>query len=210
MSAVSVTPQSGSLAVSKPVVLFPTGGEAHLVEVFDATPDGQHLPLSQFADVKVNKGASFIYRESNSRFIGIQFDVEGRCLDQPCEPQGGTRKDRIRQPWYPIQELYGLVFAYMGGPAKKPVLPRWDALQDLAPDEKIFATDSSFSVGGDDSIKIFALSNVGDHGDHVIGVVFLEPGNNDGGVESSGISKHNFLRHEFSLISSGPRQWALA
>jgi len=28
----------------------------------------------------VSKGASFIYRESNSRFIGIQFSVEGRDL----------------------------------------------------------------------------------------------------------------------------------
>ena len=45
-----------------------------------ATPDGQHLPLSQFAEIKVSKGASFIYRESNSRFIGIQFSVEGRDL----------------------------------------------------------------------------------------------------------------------------------
>ena len=45
-----------------------------------ATPDGQHLPLSQFADIKVSKGASFIYRESNSRFVGIQFSVEGRDL----------------------------------------------------------------------------------------------------------------------------------
>ncbi|MGH9412084.1 MAG: efflux RND transporter permease subunit, partial [Vicinamibacterales bacterium] len=45
-----------------------------------ATPDGQQLPLSQFADVRVEKGASFIYRESNSRFIGIQFSVEGRDL----------------------------------------------------------------------------------------------------------------------------------
>jgi cobalt-zinc-cadmium resistance protein CzcA len=44
------------------------------------TPDGQYLPLSQFADVKVEKGASFIYRESNSRYIGIQFSVEGRDL----------------------------------------------------------------------------------------------------------------------------------
>ena len=42
-----------------------------------ATPDGQHLPLSQFADIKISKGASFIYRESNSRFIGIQFSVGG-------------------------------------------------------------------------------------------------------------------------------------
>ena len=45
-----------------------------------ATPDGQHLPLGQFADIKVSKGASFIYRESNSRFVGIQFSVEGRDL----------------------------------------------------------------------------------------------------------------------------------
>jgi cobalt-zinc-cadmium resistance protein CzcA len=45
-----------------------------------ATPDGQHLPLSQFADVRVENGASFIYRESNSRYIGIQFGVEGRDL----------------------------------------------------------------------------------------------------------------------------------
>ena len=45
-----------------------------------ATPDGQYLPLSQFCDIKVVSGASFIYRESNSRYIGVQFSVEGRDL----------------------------------------------------------------------------------------------------------------------------------
>jgi cobalt-zinc-cadmium resistance protein CzcA len=45
-----------------------------------ATPDGQFLPLSQFAEVKVENGASFIYHESNSRYIGIQFSVDGRDL----------------------------------------------------------------------------------------------------------------------------------
>jgi cobalt-zinc-cadmium resistance protein CzcA len=45
-----------------------------------STPDGQYLPLSQFATIKVDKGASFIYRESNERFIGVQFSVEGRDL----------------------------------------------------------------------------------------------------------------------------------
>jgi heavy metal efflux system protein len=44
------------------------------------TPDGQHLPLSQFADIHVENGASFIYRESNSRYIGVQYSVEGRDL----------------------------------------------------------------------------------------------------------------------------------
>ncbi len=45
-----------------------------------ATPDGQYLPLSQFCEIKVESGASFIYREGNSRFIGVQFSVEGRDL----------------------------------------------------------------------------------------------------------------------------------
>jgi cobalt-zinc-cadmium resistance protein CzcA len=50
-----------------------------------ATPDGQHLPLSQFADIKVTKGASFIHREGNARFIGVQFGVEGRDLASAVE-----------------------------------------------------------------------------------------------------------------------------
>lgn len=45
-----------------------------------ATPDGQYLPLSQFCDIRVESGASFVYRESNSRYIGVQFSVEGRDL----------------------------------------------------------------------------------------------------------------------------------
>ncbi|HEX5182644.1 MAG TPA: CusA/CzcA family heavy metal efflux RND transporter [Allosphingosinicella sp.] len=44
------------------------------------TPGGQHIPLKEFADIKVTNGASFIYRENNSRFIGVQFSVEGRDL----------------------------------------------------------------------------------------------------------------------------------
>ena len=106
-----------------------------------------------------HRGASLYYGKVDENGIrccyhGWQFDVEGRCLDQPCEPNGGTHRDRVRQPWYPLEERYGLVFAYMGPPNKKPVLPRWDALEDPAPDETIFATDSSFSVGGDDSVKL--------------------------------------------------------
>ena len=45
-----------------------------------ATADGQYLPLSEFCEIKVENGASFIYRESNERYIGVQFSVEGRDL----------------------------------------------------------------------------------------------------------------------------------
>ena len=45
-----------------------------------ATPAGQQIPLKEFADIKVTSGASFIYRENHSRYIGVQFSVEGRDL----------------------------------------------------------------------------------------------------------------------------------
>jgi cobalt-zinc-cadmium resistance protein CzcA len=45
-----------------------------------ATPAGQQIPLKEFADIDVVSGASFIYRQDNSRYIGVQFSVEGRDL----------------------------------------------------------------------------------------------------------------------------------
>ena len=50
-----------------------------------ATPNGQQLPLKEFADIEVANGASFIYRENNSRYIGVQFSVEGRDLASAVE-----------------------------------------------------------------------------------------------------------------------------
>ncbi|HEX5481005.1 MAG TPA: CusA/CzcA family heavy metal efflux RND transporter [Terriglobia bacterium] len=43
-------------------------------------PGGQQIPLSQLADIRVGNGAAFIYRENNSRYIGVQYSVEGRDL----------------------------------------------------------------------------------------------------------------------------------
>jgi cobalt-zinc-cadmium resistance protein CzcA len=45
-----------------------------------ATPGGSQIPLKELADIRVVNGASFIYREDNSRYIGVQFSVEGRDL----------------------------------------------------------------------------------------------------------------------------------
>jgi nitrite reductase/ring-hydroxylating ferredoxin subunit len=87
-------------------------------------------------------------------YHGWKFDVQGRCLDQPCEPQGGRAKDRVHQPWYPLEERYGLIWAYMGPPEKKPILPRWDVLEELGPEEKIAVDTSSLSAGGDADVEI--------------------------------------------------------
>ena len=81
-------------------------------------------------------------------YHGWLFDVEGRCLEQPCEADGGLHREQVRQPWYPVEERYGLVFAYLGPPSHRPALPRYDVLEDLQPGESLEQEDKSFYVGG--------------------------------------------------------------
>ena len=68
-----------------------------------ATADGSQIPLKEFADIRVENGASFIYREDNSRYIGVQFSVEGRDL-------AGAVNDARRQvqAQVPLPEGYRL------------------------------------------------------------------------------------------------------
>ena len=68
-----------------------------------------------------HRGTTLYYGKVEERGIrccyhGWLFDREGRCLEQPCEPEGGLFRDKVRQPWYPLEERYGLIFAYMGPP----------------------------------------------------------------------------------------------
>ncbi len=51
-------------------------------ELLVGTPDGKQIPLSELAAIKVGNGASFIYRENNSRYIGVQYSIEGRDLER--------------------------------------------------------------------------------------------------------------------------------
>ena len=58
-------------------------------------------------------------------YHGWRFDETGRCLEMPAEAPDSTFKDRVTALTYPVQELGGLIFAYMG-PEPVPLLPRWD------------------------------------------------------------------------------------
>jgi len=46
------------------------------------TPTGQQIPLSDLSNIHEASGASFIYRENNSRYIGVQYSIEGRDLER--------------------------------------------------------------------------------------------------------------------------------
>ncbi|MGX5650710.1 aromatic ring-hydroxylating dioxygenase subunit alpha [Hydrogenophaga sp. YM1] len=100
-----------------------------------------------------HRGTSLLYGKVEENGIrccyhGWLFSADGRCLEQPCEPEGGKFRDKVRQPWYPVQERYGLVWAYMGPPEKKPTLPRYEALENLDPGEFLEANDRSIGGGG--------------------------------------------------------------
>jgi len=63
-------------------------------------------------------------------YHGWLFNETGQCTEQPyeqAEDPNSNFKDKIRVKAYPVQEVGGLVFAYLG-PQPAPELPRWDLL----------------------------------------------------------------------------------
>jgi nitrite reductase/ring-hydroxylating ferredoxin subunit len=62
-------------------------------------------------------------------YHGWVFDVDGRCLETPGEPAGSRLCERVWQGAYPTHEFTGLVFAYLGPPARRPPFPVYDSFQ---------------------------------------------------------------------------------
>jgi phenylpropionate dioxygenase-like ring-hydroxylating dioxygenase large terminal subunit len=114
--------------------------------------DGQNRPGLLHARC-AHRGTTLYYGKVEPAGIrccyhGWLFDAQGHCLEQPCEPGGGAFKDKVRQPWYPVEEKYGLIFAYMGPPERKPVLPSYECLEVMDDGEFVEADDSSIGSGG--------------------------------------------------------------
>jgi 5,5'-dehydrodivanillate O-demethylase oxygenase subunit len=57
-------------------------------------------------------------------YHGWLYGVDGRVLEQPAD---STFRERVRHPGYKVQELAGVIFAYLG-PEPAPLLPRYDVL----------------------------------------------------------------------------------
>jgi 5,5'-dehydrodivanillate O-demethylase oxygenase subunit len=62
-------------------------------------------------------------------YHGWKFDETGACVHQPFEEiahPDARFKDRITIKAYPVEERAGLLWAYMGPPDKKPLLPNYE------------------------------------------------------------------------------------
>ncbi len=69
-------------------------------------------------------------------FHGWLFDVTGRCLETPAEPEGSRMCANVRQKAYPVVEKSGVLFAYMGA-GEPPAFAHFDCF--TAPDTHTFA-----------------------------------------------------------------------
>ena len=69
-----------------------------IANILVPTPGGQQIPLKEFADIRVMNGASFIYRQDNSRYIGVQFSVAGRDLAGAVEDAMQQVKKNVSLP----------------------------------------------------------------------------------------------------------------
>jgi 5,5'-dehydrodivanillate O-demethylase len=63
-------------------------------------------------------------------YHGWKYNATGRCIEQPFEQTvnpDSKFKEKVRVAGYRVEELGGLIFAYMG-PEPAPLLPRWGPL----------------------------------------------------------------------------------
>src|SRR5579863_2317675 len=63
------------------------------------TPAGiAHIPLSDFANITLDTGASYIFRERNQRFVPIKFSVRGRDLASAIEEAQQRINQNVKLP----------------------------------------------------------------------------------------------------------------
>jgi phenylpropionate dioxygenase-like ring-hydroxylating dioxygenase large terminal subunit len=61
-------------------------------------------------------------------YHGWLYDVHGKILEQPGEPNKGENRHKIRHPAFPCREIGGIILAYIG-PGEPPLLPNYEFLQ---------------------------------------------------------------------------------
>src|SRR5216684_8456844 len=69
-------------------------------------------------------------------FHGWLFDVNGKCLQTPAEPDDSNLCANVRQKSYPVVEKSGILFAYLGR-GEPPAFPHFDCF--VAPASHTFA-----------------------------------------------------------------------
>ena len=105
---------------------------------------GEDLVLFRDANGKIglvgqncpHRGTSLEYGEIEDGGIrcpyhGWLFNIHGQCLEMPGEPKDSKFAAKVKHLAYPVKELGGLIFAYMGPDQDNPPpLPKYKALAE--------------------------------------------------------------------------------
>jgi len=92
--------------------------------------DGRHGLLDEFC---AHRRVSLWFGRSEEcglrcAYHGWKYDVTGRCVDIPSEPDPAYAElpRRVKLTAYPLVERGGVLWAYMGPPGAQPPLPEWE------------------------------------------------------------------------------------
>ena len=156
---------------------------------------GEDLVLFRDGDGKLgllgrhcaHRGASLEYGDIENTglrcpYHGWLYDVSGQCLEQPSEKRGKEFCAKIRQTAYPVKELGGLIFAYMGpDPENPPPLPNYSPLVDhggqrmIEPVRYFDYNWFNFFENSADPCHVWILHSTSAYGDQSWGKRFFNP-----------------------------------
>jgi len=88
-----------------------------------------------------HRGASLFFGRNEEcglrcAYHGWKFDVSGRCLDMPSEPEESTFKDKVRARAYPCQDVNGVIWIYLGPRQPPPPLAPFEI--NTLPAEQVY------------------------------------------------------------------------
>ncbi|HEV8440440.1 MAG TPA: Rieske 2Fe-2S domain-containing protein [Methylomirabilota bacterium] len=78
-----------------------------------------------------HRGASLYFARNEEcglrcSYHGWKYDVTGRCVDMPSEPEESNFKDKIRARAYPCRDVNGVIWTYLGPRELPPPLPAFE------------------------------------------------------------------------------------
>src|ERR1700690_1186758 len=87
--------------------------------------EGRRRPIDE---VRNHRGVSLWFGRNEEcglrcPYHGWKYDVTGQCVELPSEPEANGFRSKIKLQSYPLIELGGVLWTYMGLPDHQPGLP---------------------------------------------------------------------------------------
>ena len=84
--------------------------------------------VGALAEACPHRGASLYFGRNEAcglrcPYHGWKFDVDGRCVDMPTEPEGSNFINKVRARAFPCRDVNHMIWIYMGSETSPPPFP---------------------------------------------------------------------------------------